>query len=301
MKRFGYIDTISTKADNLLSTDEKFLLRLHADKLGVSKSFISKKLTKLEQQLKARLIVRTTRKLILTEAGKDFYHYCTNVVQEGEKAFAMMNELRGNPSGLLKISIPPALALHMLTPLFTQFLSMYPDITLDIELESRVVDLVKEGYDLALRSTKLVSSNLIAQKIFSGKNIICATERYLAKNGELAKASDLVNHNCGVYSDSKSKNQITLIHNQHQETVFVKGNFMSNHLELIKQLVLSDTCIGFFPEFMVSNELKNKQLIRCLENYLLPTSPVFAIYPEREFMLPKLRVFLEMLKIYLPR
>lgn len=270
-----------------------------AQRLGVSKSFISKRMTKLEQDLRIRLISRSTRKLTLTEAGENFYRYCVNVVQEGEKGYSMMSELQGKPAGRLKISIPPALALNLISPVFSKFLTQYPEVILDIELESRLVDLVKEGYDLALRSAVLESSNLIAQKIYTIENVICATANYLQNHGILKTPSDLVNHNCAVYSDSKTIGQITLQKQQHIEKIHVKGNFMSNHLDLIKQQVLSDTCLGILPKFMVTNELKNKQLIQCLEDYTLPTNNLYAIYPEREFMLPRLSLFLKIVKNYL--
>lgn len=267
-----------------------------AERLGVSKSFISKRMTKLEQDLKIRLIARSTRKLRLTEAGEQFYRYCTNVVQEGEKAYSMVSELQGKPAGQLKISIPPALALNLVFPVFSKFLTQYPDVILDIELETRLVDLVKEGYDLALRSAILESSNLIAQKIYTIKNVICATTNYLQNHGILKKPADLVHHNCALYSDSKSRGQIKLQKQKQTETIHVKGNFMSNHLDLIKQLVLSDACLGILPEFMVTNELSNKKLIPCLGDYTLPSNNLYAIYPEREFMLPRLSAFLKMIK-----
>ena len=140
-----------------------------AERLHVSKSFISKKITRLERELKTRLIARSTRKLTLTQAGDSFYRYCAHVVQAAEKGYAMMHELQGKPAGLLKVSIPPALALNLLSPVFSEFLTQYPEVILDIQLDSRLVDLVKEGYDLALRSAILESSNLIAKKIFTVK------------------------------------------------------------------------------------------------------------------------------------
>jgi len=242
-----------------------------AERLKVSKSFISKRITKLEQDLKVRLITRSTRKLSLTEAGENFYHHCANVVRERDKGYSMIHELQGKPAGILKISIPPALALNLIEPMLAKFSIAYPEVILDIKLESRLVDLLKEGYDLALRSAKLESSNLIAQKIFTIKNVICATEKHLKNHSALINPSDLSKHNCALYSESKSAAQIKLSKQGHEETIHIKGNIMSNHLDLIKHFVLKDICIGIFPEFMVMNELQSKQLIQCLPTYSLPT------------------------------
>jgi len=267
-----------------------------AARLNVSKSYISKKMTKLEHELKVHLITRSTRKLTLSDAGENFYRYCANVVREGYDAYSMLSELKGKPSGLLKMSMPPALGLNLISPMLPQFLSHYPEVTLDIELENRLVDIVEEGYDLVLRSAILESSNLIAQRIFSIDNIVCATKKYLSSHSALNVASDLEKHNCATYSYSKTARHVKLIKNNNEEMIHVQGNVMSNHLDLIKQMVLNDVCIGILPRFMVENELKLGIITHCLRAYHLPVSQLYAVYPERKFMLPKLRVFLDMLK-----
>jgi len=270
-----------------------------ASRLKVSKSFISKKIDKLERDLKVNLISRSTRKLTITEAGNSFYQYCVQIVHQGHEAYSMISELKGKPSGKLKISMPPALGLNLMTPMLSKFLLHYPDVSLDIELESKVVDIVEEGYDLVLRSAILGSSNLIAQKVFSIKSVICATEFYLKSHPELIIASDLEKHNCAVYSYTKKASHITLIKNDHEEMIHIKGNLISNQLDLIKHMVLDHVCIAVLPEFMVKKEIQDNIIKICLSDYRLRESPLYAIYPQRNFMLPKLKSFLEMLKTYL--
>lgn len=267
-----------------------------AERLHVSKSFISKKITKLEQDLKTNLVSRSTRKLSLTEAGESFYHYCANIVKEGHEAYSMMSGLHGKPVGTLKISMPPALGLNLIAPLLPKFISEYPEVTLDIELENRIVDILEEGYDLALRSAVLESSNLVAQRIFSIESIICASKKYFEKNDAPHGPSDLESHSFATYSYSKKAEHITLIKNNKEEVINIKSIFQSNQLDLIKQIVLNDICIAVLPKFMVENELKSGKLELCLTNYKLPESPIYAVYPERKFMLPKLKCFLDMLK-----
>jgi DNA-binding transcriptional LysR family regulator len=195
--------------------------------------------------------------------------------------------------------MPPALGLNLISPMLPKFLSRYPDVSLDIELENRLVDLLEEGYDLALRSAILESSNLIAHKIFSIKNIICATEKYLQTHSTINIPSDLEKHNCATYSYSKNAEHITLIKNNHEQIIHVNGNFTSNHLDLIKQMVLDNLCVAILPEFMVKNELESGKIKPCLTNYHLSENSLYAVYPERNFMLPKLKFFLEMLKKHL--
>lgn len=270
-----------------------------AEKLKVSKSFISKKISRLEQYLKVRLLSRSTRKLILTEAGENFFQYCANVVQNSRDAFSRMHQLQDKPSGLLKISIPPALGLNLIAPMLSKFLGRYPEVSLDIELDNKLVDLIGGGFDLALRSAKLESSNLIAQKIYSIKNIICGTPHYFQKHGMPKKPQDLQSHNFGIYSYTKKAKHIRFIKNGSIEKVSIDGNFSSNQLDLIKQMALKDVCLALLPEFMVTQELQDKKLITCLNRYQLSESNLYAIYPEREFMLPKLKCFLEMLNQHL--
>ncbi|MBX3710021.1 MAG: LysR family transcriptional regulator, partial [Gammaproteobacteria bacterium] len=249
-----------------------------ASRLKVSKSFISKKIYKLEHDLKVNLISRSTRKLTITEAGESFYRYCANIVHQGNEAYSMINELQGKPSGRLKISMPPALGLNLITPMLSKFLSQYPEISLDIELENKLVDLLEEGYDLALRSSILKSSNLIAQKIYSIKNVICATEKYLETHSKLNMPSDLEKHNYATYSYAKISNQITLTKNNRDEIIHTKGNLTSNHLDLIKQMVLDNFCIAILPEFMVKDEIKAGKIKLCLIDYQLPENPLYAVY-----------------------
>lgn len=158
-----------------------------AQKLEVSKSLLSKKMTKLEQALKIRLITRNTRKITLTEAGRNFYLHCANIVQEAEKGFSMMSELQEKPMGKLKISLPPALAIHLLAPMLANFIERYPEVHLDIRLDNHQVDLIQDGFDFALRFAKLEDSSLIAQKIFNIKHFICATPQYFLKFGQPKK------------------------------------------------------------------------------------------------------------------
>lgn len=300
------MDTIRTISCMLLDEMEIFYYVAEfksfskaAARLNVSKSFISKKISRLERELKVHLISRTTRKLTMTGAGESFYRYCANVVREGHEAYSMISELQGRPSGVLKISMPPALGLNLITPMLPKFLSTYPEVSLNIELENRLVDLLEEDYDLVLRSATLESSSLIAQRIFSIKNIICATETYLHRYGLPHVPADLETHNCATYSYSKNAGNIMLIKNNNEEIVHVRGNFTSNHLDLIKQMVLNNLCIAILPIFMVKNELKTEKIKPCLTAYRLPENTLYAVYPERKFMLPKLKLFLEMLKDYL--
>lgn len=270
-----------------------------AKRLGVSKSFISKSIFKLENHLNIRLLTRSTRKLTLTEAGERFFSYAANIVAAGEKGYLMMSELHDKPAGRLKISVPPAVALYLVAPVFSDFLVQYPDVVLDLRLENQLVDLVKEGYDLALRSAILENSNLIAQKIYTINNVLCAAKHYLSTHDILKTPQDLLRHHCAIYSDATPSGKIKLTKEEHVEIIQLKANLISNQLELIKTLLLRSNCIAVLPEFMIKSELKNEDIIPCLTDYSVPSSNLYIIYPEKEFMLPKVSVFIELLKKHL--
>jgi len=270
-----------------------------ADKLGVSKSFISKRITKLEQELETRLLTRTTREILLTEAGEAFAKHCEKIVTEAELAYANLHELKGEPTGLLKVSAPPAFGVNVLAPLIPKFLQQYPKINLQIELSNQLVDIIKEGFDIALRSAVLEDSELIARQIFKIENTICATKEYLAKNGTPTTPSDLNNHNFARYSYSKRSQQLRLRKNKQEYEVHITGNFACNHIDLTKLMLLQHQCIAVLPRFMVDKEIANKQLIVCLPEYQLATSKLYAVYPEREFTTPKVKVFIEQLNQFL--
>jgi len=267
-----------------------------AEKLNVSKSYISKKVTRLESALKTRLLTRSTRELILTEEGQYFYQQCAKVVEHATKGYDLINEFHGEPAGILKLSIPPAFALHVMQPILSSFMKKYPNVILDVRLESQIVDVIASGYDLVLRSGKLEDSNLIAQRICEIENVICATPAYLTQYGSVEAPEDYTKHGFVFYHQTQKRSEITVTHGNKQKTINVQGKFFCNHLELAKQMVLADAGLGMFPKFMVQSELESEQLQQCLPEYELPSDNLYAIYPEREFMLPKLSQFLQLLK-----
>ncbi len=267
-----------------------------AVQLSVSKSFISKHISKLEKSLNTRLIIRTTRKLVLTEAGEAFYKQCAKIVCEANESYNMLQNLQAKPSGTLKISAPPAFGVYVLAPLLPNFLQQYLDIKIDLQLDNRVINLKQEGYDIALRFAVLESSSLIAKKITTLKNVICAAPTYFDKHAIPSKPVDLLTHNFALYSDSEQAKYLTLHYKDKEEVVALQGNVITNHMDFIKQIVLSGECMTVLPEFMVKKELASGELVTCLAKYKLAPGTLYAMYLERKFMPLTLKVFLEMLK-----
>ncbi len=276
-----------------------YVVELHsfskaAQQLGVSKSYVSKRITRLEQELKSKLLIRNTRKVALTQAGQHFYHYCQGVVQSAQQGYSKIQDLQARPTGKLKISAPPAFGKYVLAPLLKDFMRDYPDITLEIVLESRLVDVIQEGCDLVLRAAVLPDSGLVAQQVMLMENQLCAAPEYLAKHGIPTTPQQLANHVFALYQATT-----TFKWNSHRTVAMIEtplyGAVVTNQMDFMKQLILEGSCMGVLPTFMIQKELQAGSVLPCLTDYTLGGSPLYAIYPQREFLPPKVRVLLERL------
>jgi len=270
-----------------------------AIKLSLSKSQVSKRITQLEKELQTKLLTRSTRQLTLTETGKVFYEYCSNIVNEAEKSHHIIEALQAKPKGLLKISIAPALGLTILKDMLPSFFKENPQVVLDLQLENRIIDIIQEGFDLAIRSAALPDSNLVAQKIGTIDTVICATPKYLKTHHFPKNPSELHQHNCCYYSYPKPDTQWHFAKNGSTEIISIKGNLCSNQLQLIKQMALQNICIGKFPYFMVKNEIETGKLEICLPHYQLPKQNLYVVYPNKDYMPLKVKAFITTLKNYL--
>ena len=266
-----------------------------ARQLNVSNSHISKKVDKLETELEAKLLTRTTRRLTLTEVGKTFYEHCARLVEDATEGYAAVSELRDEPFGLLKITAPPAFTLSVLPPIIVAYMKRYPRVKVRLELETRASDIISEGFDLAIRAIPLKDSNLIGQKLFEVESILVATPKYLKQYGKPRTPAELESHHMALYGEYRAQNVIEIDH----QAVPVDIYFESNNLHMIRQMTLDSLCMSLQPLYMVAPELKHKQLVQVLEKNQFSKITLYAVYPEREFMPLKLRLFLEMLKQHL--
>jgi len=267
-----------------------------ADQLGVSKSFISKKINVLESHLRCKLLIRSTRKLSLTDEGENFYQHCAKVIEAAKKGYALIDEMRGTPAGRLKISAPPTFARYILPKIVKEYLTLYKDVSIDLDCSSHFIDLIKKGFDLALRSGKMESSNLISQKIAAVEMILCASQGYLKKHDTPKIPTDLEKHPFALYALSKNAREIKLTKEHQQTTIIVHGPITVNQIEVSKQFVLEGICLATLPKFMIEEELKTGLITKCLPDYSLPKSELYAIYPERKFLPPKVKSFITLLK-----
>ena len=265
-------------------------------KLGINKSAVSKRISALERHLGVKLIQRTTRKLSLTEAGEQYYRYIHQaqaLINEGEDAVGL---LQGSPKGQLKVSIPMVFGRLHIAPLLSEFMLNFPDIKLTLIMDDKVVDLVEEGLDMALRIGALPDSSLIARKLSPCRSVVCASPNYLKKYGSPTRLAELKQHNCLYYSYFRAGIEWTFNGPNGRERIKPEGNIQVNNSDVLKQLMLDGVGIGQMPLFIVEAELASGELVAILEPYRLPEHAIYAVYPQREFMPAKLRVFLDFLQ-----
>lgn len=267
-----------------------------ARKQGMSKSAVSKHITKLEDNLGIRLLNRTTRRLSLTDAGATFYRHCARVVEEVETAEHALTDLRGTPRGTLRISAPLTFGQMYLPQLVTEFMEMFPGLHVDIHLADHKVDLVAEGIDMAIRITRLKDSSLIARKLADFKGHVVAAPSYLEKYGEPKTPQDLADHRTLAYTNLPSPNIWDFTGPEGPVSVRVNPVLSCNNGEFTSIAAIRGLGIAREPEFIVAEALQAGRLVRILDGYdPLNSGGIYAVYPERRHLPSKVRVFIDFL------
>lgn len=270
-----------------------------AEYLDVSNAYISKHISQLEKHLQTRLIMRSTRQIALTEAGEVFFKSCEAMLRQAEKGYEALANFNQQPSGTLKISLPDAFGRYVVAPVLIEFQRLYPEIKLSVFLESQMVDIYQQSYDLVLRTALWPETNLVSQKIADLSQVLCASPRYFQQYGMPATPEQLQQHRFAIYSQGQFSKEIILLRGRHKSAVMIDAALQSNNLELILQMLLADSCMAIMPKFMVEKAITENKLIVCLADYELPLAAIYALYPEREFKPLKLRLFVELLQQHL--
>lgn len=271
--------------------------------LGISKSAVSKRISQLEDQLGARLFHRTTRKLSLTEAGERYYAYAAQANRSAQQAENAVHELQGEPRGVLKIQLPMTLGQMHITPLIPLFLQRYPHLEIDLVMDDRQINLVEQGYDLAVRAGDMPDSTLIARKLAPLRSVVCASPSFLQNVEQqlgqvLDQPSLLTKTNCLTYSYSSNADiwQFEhLGHNKTQHKIKVKGNYRVNNSAALKQALIAGMGIGRLPSFIAGDAIQQGELVALFQDYKMPSKNLYAVYPERQYLPAKVRVFLDFL------
>ncbi len=268
-----------------------------ANLTGHSTSFISKEINKLEGRVGARLLNRTTRSISLTPEGEAFYSQCTQLIDGAQQAVAALSSTQVTPTGVLKLSCPVSFGNHYLQPILAEYMSRYPNVTLDLDLNDRKVDVVQDGYDLVIRATaELEESTLIARKIFSSKALTVASPAYLQKFGCPKTPQDLVNHQCICYSNLKQPNKWRYTNNTGVEQVVeLPIRMLCNSSDMELAMTINGHGITRLPQFAMEQALAQGLVKEVLSDYRNHPIDVYAVYPSRKHLSPKVRCLIDLL------
>ncbi|MBF0289315.1 MAG: LysR family transcriptional regulator [SAR324 cluster bacterium] len=272
-----------------------------ANKRHISRSVVSKQISKLELELDVRLFHRTTRSLSLTEIGKIVFQQALKIRKNLEETQALLEIGQQKIQGLLRITCPSHFGFLHIQPIVYRFMKDYPDIQVELSFENRYIDIVAEGIDLAIRITHPKDSNLIALKLADNPVKMIASVDFTEQYGLPENIYDLKNHPCVVYSAEG----VLVDHWQYYEgkkvqSIKVNPVFLTNDGNTLLESVKAGIGIGLLADFMLGDSIKKKELIMILpETSLVPYSPIYAMYSSREYLPPKLAVFLEYLKKFI--
>lgn len=267
-----------------------------ADALGLSKAAVSRHVAELEQRLGARLLQRTTRRLSLTDDGQLFLARAKDMLAAVDEAESEIRSRSGEPSGRLRINAPLTFGVLHLAPLWGRFAQAYPKVSLDIELSDRVVDLVEEGYDLAVRITNLPNSQLVSRQLASTRMVACASPQYLAEHGTPAQPAELAQHNVISYSYWSAGNEWTF-HAADGTAVVVRtrARIHANNGDTCRAAALDHQGIILQPDFLVAEDLRRGDLVELMPAYRAMTLGIHAVYPSRKHLPIKTRRLIDFL------
>jgi DNA-binding transcriptional LysR family regulator len=264
-----------------------------ARRLKISKSAISARIQRLEQRLGIRLLNRTTRRLSLTEAGAAYYRHCARILAEAEAAEQAAGALQREPRGTLRISAPDSFGWMHVAPAVPAFLQRYPDVSIDITLSARHVNLVDEGLDLAIRIGVLEDSPLVVRKLALSRLVLCAAPGYLREHGAPRTPEDLSRHNCLCITTLPWGDEWRLNGKRGDVRIAVGGTFHSNSAEMLRAAALDGMGVAVLPIWAVTGELRSGRLRRVLLDWQPPVSTIYAVYPGNRLMSMKVRAFVD--------
>ncbi|WP_250655215.1 LysR family transcriptional regulator [Alkalimarinus coralli] len=263
-----------------------------AEQTHSSKSMISKEISRLEGELGARLLHRSTRNVKLTHVGEGYLQRAREILEKLEDANNFVQELQCQPRGKLKINAPMALGITDLSALFADFMQAYPDIELDIHLGDESIDLVEQGFDLGFRaSSRPVDSNYVGRPLTDFRYRVCVGPEYLDHHPAITLPRDLSEHNCFVYSYFQGKNTWPI-----EDGVVINGTLRVNSTIFMMEAIKRNQGVGFIPDFVCKEAIAKGEVVEVLKNANKPKLTLYALYPARHFVPSKLIQCIEFLE-----
>jgi DNA-binding transcriptional LysR family regulator len=266
-----------------------------ARELSLSPAMVSRRLAALEARLGVRLVNRTTRSLHLTDEGAQYYESCARVLAEIEQADAEVSAGRQEPQGTLRVALPASFGNQYVAPLVPQFAARYPEVQLSLSLSDRNVNLVEEGFDLAIRIANLADSSLAARKLAPNRRVVCASPSYLERHPTPRTPQDLAQHNCLLAGDFSSTWEYKGPDGK-PGTVRVNGRYVCDNWEVLREWALAGLGVALKSTWDVRRHLEDGSLVSLLPGYSFHSDvAIYAVYPHRRHLPAKTRAFIDFL------
>jgi DNA-binding transcriptional LysR family regulator len=264
-----------------------------AEQLGLPKSTVSRRLAQLEERLGVRLVQRTTRKLALTDIGQAYYERCARIVADVGAAEQLVTDMQATPRGRVRMTAPIDISTRYLGAICAGFTGAYPDVTVDLEATDRVVDLIEEGFDLAVRFGALPESTLIARRLCKIGSLLVATPAYLARRGTPATVEELEEHDRVLFTPSPRVQSWVLSQGEATYEFGRPARFASNNIGAVHEAVLAGAGISVLTEFIVAADVSAGRLVPVLPDWHSRSVDAHAVYPARQNLPPRLSLFLD--------
>ena len=266
-----------------------------ARRLNMSTTMVSNHVQALEDRLGVRLLNRTTRKVSLTEIGKAYYDRSTQILADLEQADDIASELQSVPRGTLRVHV----ATHMVpfvAPIAAKLLSSYPELKIDLRMGEADVDLIEEGYDVALRMIPPPDSSLIVRSLATWRHVLCCSHGYIEKHGRVQKLDDLTAHNCGRHLNYPFGDEWRFLDRKGvPASVRISGSFVTNSGEALRKVALEGAAVCLMAGFLIQDDLEAGRLVRLLPEYRTVELSMNAVYPHRHHLSAKVRTFIDLL------
>jgi DNA-binding transcriptional LysR family regulator len=266
-----------------------------SERLGISRAAASKYISQLEAHLGGRLLNRTTRHVSTTESGRLYFERCKEMLHIMEEADDMVSGLSGTPKGTLRISAPSVFAERHIVPLISEFTTAYPGVRVEIMVSDRYVDLVDEGYDLAIRVTGTEDSDLIARRLARCRHVLIASPHYLKNSPPVEGPDDLYNHACLLYAFTQG-GRWPLEQNGIDYSIKISPVMISNNPEVLLEAAIAGMGISIMPTFIASDAIRRGDLEIVLDGCVSLDLDIYAVYTSRHYLPAKIKVFVDFLK-----
>ena len=263
---------------------------------GIAPAMIGRRLDALEERLGVKLLQRTTRKIALTNEGEAFLEDCQRILSDLEDAESAVSERSAHASGHLLVSAPAGFGRQHVAPLMPSFLAEHRDVTLTLNLNDRVVDLIGEGVDVAIRIASLSDSTLIGTKLADNKRIVVASPAYIKRHGKPQSLDDLSRHNCLAMSGDASQRGWTFRQNGKVVTIKVAGNLFCNDGQVLHDWAIHGKGLAWRSMWEVGTEIESGQLVTVLDEFAAPGNDIYAVFAQRRHLPLRIRAFVDFLR-----